>query len=78
MSKVSRNGQESLWEVEKCGKPIVAAINGVCVGGGLEVSHMTYIIIYKKRKLYLLCRLPWLVTIELLQLIKVRTWVNRK
>eukprot|EP00118_Oscarella_pearsei_P025298 m.307946 g.307946 ORF g.307946 m.307946 type:complete len:766 (+) comp43074_c0_seq1:86-2383(+) len=38
MSAISKNGQDSLMEVESSGKPIVAAINGVCVGGGLEVA----------------------------------------
>lgn len=35
--KISRDGQNMLSQVEKSSKPIVAAIMGSCLGGGLEV-----------------------------------------
>lgn len=36
---VSRTGQNILGLIEKSKKPIVAAIQGSCLGGGLEVLH---------------------------------------
>lgn len=36
-SQISKKGQEILFNFEKCSKPIVAAIKGSCLGGGLEV-----------------------------------------
>lgn len=36
--KISQDGQKMLFEVERSPKPIVAAIMGACLGGGLEVS----------------------------------------
>lgn len=35
---ISRNGQELLNQIENCKKPIIAAIQGSCLGGGLEVA----------------------------------------
>ena len=34
---LSTKGQELLMQIEKSPKPTVAAIMGVCLGGGLEV-----------------------------------------
>lgn len=36
--QISRDAQNVLGEIESSRKPVVAAINGVCLGGGLEVS----------------------------------------
>lgn len=36
--KVAHDGQLIFNRMEKCSKPIVAAINGVCLGGGFEVA----------------------------------------
>ncbi len=36
--RLSREGQQFLGELEAFPKPIVAAINGACLGGGLEIS----------------------------------------
>jgi enoyl-CoA hydratase len=30
--------REVLWKIENFGKPVVAAINGLCLGGGLELA----------------------------------------
>lgn len=38
VTNLSRNGQEMLFEIEKNKKPIIAAIKGSCMGGGLEVA----------------------------------------
>lgn len=38
VTQVSKDGQEVLFSIEKSDKPIVAAIQGSCLGGGLEVS----------------------------------------
>lgn len=37
--KISEDGQNMLYQVEKSSKPVVAAIMGSCLGGGLEVSY---------------------------------------
>lgn len=36
--KLVRGGQDLINRVEQLGKPVVAAIHGVCVGGGLETT----------------------------------------
>ncbi len=38
LEQFRRSGQEWLGRIEGLGKPIVAAINGLCLGGGLEVA----------------------------------------
>lgn len=37
VQQVSKEGQEVLFSFENSSKPIVAAIQGSCLGGGLEV-----------------------------------------
>ncbi|CAD6996947.1 unnamed protein product [Ceratitis capitata] len=37
-TNISREGQEFFNQLENSSKPIVAAINGVCLGGGLELA----------------------------------------
>uniref|UniRef100_A0A673YI46 enoyl-CoA hydratase n=1 Tax=Salmo trutta TaxID=8032 RepID=A0A673YI46_SALTR len=38
VTKLSQEGQKMFERIEKSSKPIVAAINGSCLGGGLEVG----------------------------------------
>ncbi|KAI7804835.1 hydroxyacyl-CoA dehydrogenase trifunctional multienzyme complex subunit alpha b [Triplophysa rosa] len=38
VSRLSQEGQKMFEKIEKSPKPIVAAINGSCLGGGLEVA----------------------------------------
>lgn len=39
---LSKSGQQILSKVEKLSKPVVAAIMGSCLGGGLEVRIIIY------------------------------------
>lgn len=39
VTKLSQEGQKMFEQIEKSPKPIVAAINGSCLGGGLEVNR---------------------------------------
>ena len=39
-TKISTDGQEVMNRLENNSKPIVAAIMGSCLGGGLEVSFL--------------------------------------
>jgi 3-hydroxyacyl-CoA dehydrogenase/enoyl-CoA hydratase/3-hydroxybutyryl-CoA epimerase len=36
--RLSREGQQFIDELERSAKPVVVAINGACLGGGLEIS----------------------------------------
>ena len=37
LKQISRNGQIIMQQVEDSKKPVIAAISGSCMGGGLEV-----------------------------------------
>ena len=38
LTELSHNGQKIMDRLAKCKTPLVAAINGPCMGGGLEVA----------------------------------------
>ena len=40
--KISKDGQTLLKKIEESKKPIVAAIQGSCLGGGLEVFFFSF------------------------------------
>lgn len=42
VTKLSQTGQQMFERIERSPKPIVAAINGSCLGGGLEVGTVTF------------------------------------
>ena len=42
-SEFSARGQALLNRIERCDKPVLAAINGTCVGGGLELALACHI-----------------------------------
>lgn len=42
VTKLSQTGQQMFERIERSPKPIVAAINGSCLGGGLEVGNVTF------------------------------------
>ena len=39
LTSLSQKGQQIFQDVENCKKPVVAAIMGTCMGGGLEVGQ---------------------------------------
>lgn len=49
VQQVSKDGQEVLASIENSTKPIVAAIQGSCLGGGLEVSKLSSSSVFVKQ-----------------------------
>lgn len=45
VQQVSKAGQEVLQNFENSSKPIVAAIQGSCLGGGLEVRKRNFFVV---------------------------------
>lgn len=43
VTTLSKEGQKMFERIEKSPKPIVAAINGSCLGGGLEVNTKLFL-----------------------------------
>ncbi len=39
--ELSRNGQSTFGELEACEMPVVAGIDGYCLGGGMELATCT-------------------------------------
>jgi enoyl-CoA hydratase/long-chain 3-hydroxyacyl-CoA dehydrogenase len=52
--KISKDGQEILNRIAESKKPIIAAIQGVCFGGGLEVFILLVYILIKIKLIYIL------------------------
>lgn len=46
VTSLSQEGQKMFEKIEKSSKPIVAAINGSCLGGGLEVLHLCAFVVF--------------------------------
>ncbi len=44
------NLRDVIAEIEACSKPVVAAINGLALGGGLEVYFFIYLFIYSEER----------------------------
>ena len=42
LRKISASGQAMMQKLEDSSKPVIAAINGSCLGGGLEVCSIQY------------------------------------
>ena len=42
VTKLSQEGQSMFERIDKSPKPVVAAINGSCLGGGLEVDTLKW------------------------------------
>lgn len=74
VTKLSQEGQKMFEQIEKSPKPIVAAINGSCLGGGLEVNIVITnlfkwvpVIIYRDMVCMFLFSLPSPASTELQQ-----------
>lgn len=51
VTQISQEAQRTFEKLEKSTKPIVAAINGTCLGGGLEVHVYSKAIVIQSRLL---------------------------
>lgn len=49
LTKLAQEGQKMFHKIEQSSKPIVAAINGTCLGGGLEVKSCLPLANYGKQ-----------------------------